>query len=297
MGHRAMEQTDSLETFGKAVLKLRTDAGLTQKKLADDIGCQQSDISDLEKGKKTTPPNKKVLSKLFDKLADSPEKEEQFTKSFVYTYTGRLPRWEEWQRVQGGRGTSPKTDVRLHITRQAAHEYICERIRERKAQKIDLIQFSGVYAVPILQTAADACPELQVRLLLVSRDVAERYDVGDRSFNHWNRVNFTIGQCQLIKQSKENISVEIWHYSVPPSVAGVIVDDWMVVAGWYHVLVHAKIPEVLIMRGHAAPAVTAIDEDPANTKSLLAFVRQQFDSTLHDSRHQRPRCHPRPGRG
>jgi len=130
-----MDQTDSMEAFGKAVLKLRADARLTQKQLAADVGRRQSDISDLEKGKKAVPPGREVLIKLFDRLVDSPEKEAQFTKSFVYTYMGRLPRWEEWLRVQGSSGTSPQTNVRLHTTQEAAHEYVCERIRERRAQK------------------------------------------------------------------------------------------------------------------------------------------------------------------
>jgi len=139
-----------------------------------------------------------------------------------------------------------------------------------------------VYAVPILRVAAAACPGLQIRLLLVSREVADVYDTGDPVFNHWNRVNHTIGECKLIRQYHTTISIEIWHCSVPPSVAGVIVDDWMVVAGWYHALIHEQFPGVLSMRGHEAPAITAIDEDLANKTSLLSFVRQQFDSILPD---------------
>ena len=160
-------------------------------------------------------------------------------------------------------------------TRGQAYDRICRLIRMHGAEKVDLLQFSGAVAQPILRVIDECCQNTKIRLLIASKISADSYD--EREF-HWNRIKNTLSWIQLIKETSPNISTQVWGYDIPPSISGVIIDDWLVSVGWYHALPSPHIPGRISMRGHEAPAITHVDIDDSNP--LLSMVRKQIDAIL-----------------
>lgn len=161
----------------------------------------------------------------------------------------------------------------FYPSREDAYGRICALIQEHsgRVKAVDLLQFSGDTAAPILREVARSCPGARTRLFLVSQEVADRYDEPDF---HWTRVKNTKGVLRVLREDFPHFQVEVWSYSAP-SLAGVIIDEWLVSAGWYHILPRKNDPSTLSVRGHASPAVVAVDDE---SKPLLFMVRGQLEA-------------------
>jgi hypothetical protein len=70
-----------------------------------------------------------------------------------------------------------KRPFRIHIERREAYAEICTLIRDRgkRVKAVDLLQFSGVTALPVVKEIAKTWPKAEIRLLLVPQEVADRY--------------------------------------------------------------------------------------------------------------------------
>ncbi len=84
--------------------------------------------------------------------------------------------------------------------REEAYAHICKLIEQRASRitRVELLQFSGDTAIPILKEIAKRCPGATVELFLVPQETASQFD--ELSF-HWNRVQHTKGVLKVIKET------------------------------------------------------------------------------------------------
>ena len=147
------------------------------------------------------------------------------------------------------------------------------------AQQIDLLQFSGFTAIPVLEVVADYFPDAKIRLLLASDDIAALYGWNKNKDFHLRRIDSTVDHCSLLmhdvvqKKKDARFTIEIWRYTVTPSIAGIIVDDWLVSIGWYSIYPSDESPTGFAILGHNLPVVTVVGE---KARSFLKIVRDQF---------------------
>lgn len=92
-----------------------------------------------------------------------------------------------------------KRPFRIHAERREAYAEICTLIRDRgkRVKAVDLLQFSGVTALPVVKEIAKIWPRAQIRLLLVPQEVADRYD---ESGFHWTRIRATLDELKLLTE-------------------------------------------------------------------------------------------------
>lgn len=156
-------------------------------------------------------------------------------------------------------------------SREDSYLRICQLLETRgtTAKRIECLQFSGVTAIPILKQVAKRCPDATISVLVVKPEYADRFD--DAPF-HSRRVEHFIGEATVLRESCPNLKLEIWQYDTEPSVASIVIDDWLVSVGWYKVF---KRPDgKKSIRGHVEPAETAID---SAAEPLLRMARHQFE--------------------
>src|SRR5260370_9389283 len=117
-------------------------------------------------------------------------------------------------------------------SREEAYTHICKLIEQRasRIKQVKLLQFSGDTAIPILNQIAKRCPGASVRLFLAPEETASKFDEPDFTSN---RVQHTKGVLQVIKETCPQFNVTVCSYTTPPSIAGVLIDDWLASAGWY----------------------------------------------------------------
>ena len=169
--------------------------------------------------------------------------------------------------------------IQAYGNRVEAYKEFSRIIEDRGAKKVDLIQYSGQTALPLLRDIAESRPKADVRLLLSHPDVALQYD-SDGHPSHSDRISATIEQIGLIEEDykKDGFKVDIRYYKTSASIASVVVDKDYVSVGWYYFF-KDKNTEIVRLRGHNAPAVTALDW---HAFGLLEFLRQQFDTLWYD---------------
>lgn len=174
----------------------------------------------------------------------------------------------------------------LQIFRQSedAYETLASLIRERHVKHADLIQFSGHTVVDLIKTLAKSSPGAHVRLLLQHPEVALEFDKHEDNerTNHQARIDTTLSQVGLLHEqySKSGFRVDHQFYRTPASFSAALIDNELVVVGWYHYFSDTKTGDVRL-RGHNAPAVLALGHEAS---SLKEFVRQQFDRLWDPSR-------------
>lgn len=120
---------------------------------------------------------------------------------------------------------------RIHAERGEAYAEICTLIRDRgkRLKTVDLLQFSGATALPVVKEIAKTWPKAQIRLLLVPQDVADRYD---ESGFHWTRIRATLDELKLLtEEDSPGFDIKVWFYQTAPAISGIIIDDWFVSAG------------------------------------------------------------------
>jgi len=176
----------------------------------------------------------------------------------------------------GRREMSVQRSFWCHPTRKEAYAQVCQMLRARgtDVKRIDLLQFSGDTAVSILEEAAKTCPRAEIRLLLFKPESAEKFD--EPAF-HSNRIKHTLGALKVLQESFPKMNVRVWSYKTEPGIAGIAVDNWLVSIGWYHVFPKKESPSGLSLRGHLAPAITAVH---GAAEPLLGLVREQFEAVL-----------------
>lgn len=165
----------------------------------------------------------------------------------------------------------------VHPEQQEAFDQVSHLIRGRgdRIKRADLLQFSGATVMPVLKELARHCPNAKVRLLLVPKTVADKYD--EPGF-HWTRIQSTLDQLMLLSQEDfPGFDIEVWFYETAPAIAGIIIDDWLVTAGWYHELPIASDPAKRSIRGHKTTAIVAFGEDAF---ALLSMVNAQFNAAM-----------------
>jgi hypothetical protein len=97
---------------------------------------------------------------------------------------------------------------------------------------------------------------------------------------HQRRITSTLDQCSIIakevrrKNPNAKFSIDVWRYTVTPSIAGIIADAWLVSVGWYRIFADPESPTGQGIVGHNLPAITAIEEQ---AHPFLSMVREQID--------------------
>jgi hypothetical protein len=143
---------------------------------------------------------------------------------------------------------------------------------------VDLLQFSGATALPLVKEIAKTWPKAQIRLLLVPQEIADRYD--ELGF-HWTRIRATLDELKLLtEEDSPGFDIKVWFYQTSPAISGLIIDDWLVSAGWYHELPSKSLPGKKSIRGHMTAAINALGED---AYPLLSMVRAQFNAALNSA--------------
>lgn len=162
--------------------------------------------------------------------------------------------------------------------RDEAYEHFSELLSERTA-KIDLLQFSGQTALPVLRAIASTCPAAEIRLLLYDPNLAWSFD-SDHNPDHRARIIATTDAIALLRTNNGNgLKLKISHYRTVPSVSSIIVDESLVSLSWYYCY---GVPgtKIVRMRGHESIAIIADTRAPS---ILREFARMQFDLVLESA--------------
>lgn len=159
--------------------------------------------------------------------------------------------------------------VTLYDNREDAYEAFALRLRNRRARKVDLLQFSGHTAQGVLKALAERSPKAKVRMLLFDAALADTFDT-DGELVHSGRIQTVKDQIGLIENQNPDFKVEIRSYNTSASVSAIILDDKVICLSWYHVFRDRKI---LRIRGHRSPTVT-FEYNAAH--SFLEFGKDHF---------------------
>ena len=166
----------------------------------------------------------------------------------------------------------------VHAEKEEAFRVVCDLLRDRGkgSKKVDLIQFSGQTAIPVLDEIAKSCPHAEIRLLLIDHDYSQQFD--DPNF-HLHRIKTTEDHIdKLLKPKYPKLKVSKQKYKTEAGLSAIIVDNWLVSVGWYVVYPDKRVSTGLSIRGHNQAAITAVD---AEAPALMAMARSQFDTLWH----------------
>lgn len=161
---------------------------------------------------------------------------------------------------------------RTYATRAEAYNQLSDFLVNRSVTHLDLLQFSGDTARPFLAEVAKRWPKAKIRLLLMHPDVADTFD-SDNKPNHRERINTTVRHIELLEKDHRGFKVNIGYYRTPPGLAAVVADSFVNV-GWYRCFHDGDNPEVIRLRGHNLPAITALDEEAT---TLQSFAKSHFE--------------------
>ena len=169
-----------------------------------------------------------------------------------------------------------RPSITTHTTRLDAYRALEALIDPSSVRRVDLVQFSGQTAIPFLADIIRSSPHAHIRLLLADPAMGSQFD-RPGLLNHEQRINATKEQINLLREDSDagTIEVEIRHYATPASVSTLVVDDRVVVMGWYRVYQDAADPTLLHLRGHDLPAVIA---QGAPAVALMSLATTHFDS-------------------
>lgn len=161
--------------------------------------------------------------------------------------------------------------LQIYATRTEAYDQLSDFLRDRAITHLDLLQFSGDTARHFLAQVAKRWPKAEIRLLLMHCDIADTFDA-DNKPNHRERINTTVRHIELLEKDYPGFKVNIRYYRTQPGLAAVVGDSFVNV-GWYRVFYDPEKPDVIRLRGHNLPAITAVDEKAA---TLQSFVKRHF---------------------
>lgn len=158
--------------------------------------------------------------------------------------------------------------VKIYNTRMDAYDDFESIFAKRHIDRIDLVQFTGITAMNFLHHVIRNCPAVRVRMLVASDQLAMQYNRPRRDHN----AHITTTFQNLDGLRSESALLAVKRYSSNASLSCLIIDDQIVLRGWYrtycddHGIVH--------LRGHDSPGVMAMGIEAAH---LLTFARKQFD--------------------
>jgi len=161
--------------------------------------------------------------------------------------------------------------LRTYLRRYEAYSDLSNQLSGRKAEKVDLLQFSGDTARDLLRTVAKHSPKAQVRMLLFDPDTANQFDTDYD--HHAGRINGTISAIRLMERDfeKDGFEVNIRHYTAMPSVSAVIVDHNIVSVSWYRMFHEG---DIVRLEGHNSATITGSGD---SASPLFSLARTQFD--------------------
>jgi hypothetical protein len=165
-----------------------------------------------------------------------------------------------------------KPAMHLEESRTAAYRELATLISSRRSVRLDLIQFTGQRAIPLLRDLAECAPALRIRILLAAPTLVDAFDV-DGSPRHRERLSTTV--YELRELLDRGIAIEWKYYSAPPTLSAVLCDDWLVAISWYYCFQDESASPVVRLRSRSAPAVVAMH---AASRPLISFARNQFDT-------------------
>jgi hypothetical protein len=161
--------------------------------------------------------------------------------------------------------------IRIFATNEAAYGHLTDLIGKVGVKRVDLLQFSGFYALPFLSRLAQVSPRAKVRLLLVDPTVAEQFDVDEAEF-HRQRLGATEATVRRLEKD-HGLSVQVRHYRTGPGVSAVIVDEAVVNLSWYSALEECG-SSIRRLAGHSSAAVMGMGLQGV---PLIDFARKHFD--------------------
>jgi hypothetical protein len=169
-----------------------------------------------------------------------------------------------------------RPNVTTHATRLDAYRALSAVVDPSAVRRVDLIQFSGQTALPFLADVIRSSPHACIRLLLADPTMGSQFDrIG--LLSHDQRINATKEQLHLLSEDcpAGSVEVETRHYNTPASISSLLIDDSVVVMGWYRVYADDADPMLLHLRGHNLPAVIAQGSAAA---PLVTLAKNHFDS-------------------
>lgn len=173
-----------------------------------------------------------------------------------------------------------RDELKIFQKREDAYIYTCDILHNRHINKVDLLQFTGFTSIHLLKQIAKNSPNVIVRLLLIDPEKSKFYDA-DRPEHHISRIKGTLSQLDVLKSDYPSITVGVWFYNTEPGISGIIIDSWMVAAGWYHVFLTDSHSNIITIKGHATPAIIAVDKE---AEPLLWMVQKQFETVFKSAK-------------
>jgi hypothetical protein len=167
-------------------------------------------------------------------------------------------------------GTPP---IVVFDRREDAYEDLLSLIKQYKAKSVDMLQFSGDTVLGLLKGIAKTRGNVTVRLFLAHPCQAAQFDRDRGDEFHVDRIRHTLEEVKLICEEYSNITVQAFYYKTPAGLSAVLVDDWIMSAGWYHCFQDEESPEFLRVRGHSAPAINSVGQ---SGNALIRFVSLQI---------------------
>lgn len=146
---------------------------------------------------------------------------------------------------------------------------ICDYIRDRRPERVDILHFSLLALRHDLFQVLRQSPDTKVRLLLHDPMRATNYGVPD---THADNTRLTAREVRILPETTTLYdepcpTVGLWYYDHEPSIAAVMIDDQIVQLGWYlrdrgaspngELRVHGHNQPGILLSGEAAQRVFA----------------------------------------
>lgn len=157
--------------------------------------------------------------------------------------------------------------------RSRESERLIRLAKRRNPRHVDLIQVSGQTILPFLVYLSERRPGVTVRILLVDDAIAAKIDT-DGTFDHVGRIQQTVAMLANQEAANSEFSVQLGRYNTWPALCAVLFDSDVVSVSWCPTYRDADKLDVIRIRGHMSPVVTATGR---SAEPLIEYVRGFFD--------------------
>jgi len=176
-------------------------------------------------------------------------------------------------------GKLEREDIKVFETKEDAYDAVVRNSTFKKVKTVDILEFSGVSAWPVLKKISEHWPQSNVRLLLYDPEYAKQFDADWADWNegHVDRIRTTLNQIRVLENSclDKGFHIDVGFYNVPPSLAAVIVDNKLISVSWYRTYIDQDSNHIVRLRGHDSATVVATGE---GVHSLIPFAKGHFNA-------------------
>jgi hypothetical protein len=162
--------------------------------------------------------------------------------------------------------------VRVFGSHADADEYVrMTLLKGRKTEHADFILFAGNSADPTLRQLRDS--GTYIRILLHGESDPLHHGAAGGHADQSKRISVGLGSLEL-DLFRDYTNVEVYTYSRPPSIRGMLIDNWIVAVNWY---TYVNTP--LGLEGQGNPMLVADRASPEGSMLADMFERA-FDNLL-----------------